>query len=162
MLASFDWRVRHAGLMAIAAIGEGTGKVKISFSLRVYLSTETPHVGHAKRTWKNRRVRFLSLICQFIILTIPFSLPAWSRPCSQTPIRASDTLHVSVCKSPLLFSCSPTNDLPNTLCLVVSGQLCTDLEVTILFLLSALTCLLFVPSIFLRRHLTSAPQVTRP
>lgn len=27
MLASFDWRVRHAGLMAIAAIGEGTGKV---------------------------------------------------------------------------------------------------------------------------------------
>ncbi|KAG5635297.1 hypothetical protein H0H81_011779 [Sphagnurus paluster] len=27
MLASYDWRVRHAGLMAIAAIGEGTGKV---------------------------------------------------------------------------------------------------------------------------------------
>ena len=31
MLASFDWRVRHAGLMAIAAIGEGTGKVGIVF-----------------------------------------------------------------------------------------------------------------------------------
>jgi hypothetical protein len=29
MLASYDWRVRHAGLMAIAAIGEGTGKVSI-------------------------------------------------------------------------------------------------------------------------------------
>ncbi|KAF8628610.1 hypothetical protein AX15_003805 [Amanita polypyramis BW_CC] len=27
MLANFDWRVRHAGLMAIAAIGEGTGRV---------------------------------------------------------------------------------------------------------------------------------------
>lgn len=27
MMVSFDWRVRHAGLMAIAAIGEGTGKV---------------------------------------------------------------------------------------------------------------------------------------
>ncbi|KAK7458738.1 importin subunit beta-3 [Stygiomarasmius scandens] len=30
MLASYDWRARHAGLMAIAAIGEGTGKVMIS------------------------------------------------------------------------------------------------------------------------------------
>jgi hypothetical protein len=29
MLASYDWRVRHAGLMAIAAIGEGTSKVRI-------------------------------------------------------------------------------------------------------------------------------------
>uniref|UniRef100_A0A8H7Y6G7 TOG domain-containing protein n=1 Tax=Psilocybe cubensis TaxID=181762 RepID=A0A8H7Y6G7_PSICU len=27
MMASYDWRVRHAGLMAIAAIGEGIGKV---------------------------------------------------------------------------------------------------------------------------------------
>ncbi|KAN0081729.1 Armadillo-type fold [Tylopilus felleus] len=27
MLASYDWRLRHAGLMAIAAIGEGTSKV---------------------------------------------------------------------------------------------------------------------------------------
>ncbi|TFK68992.1 ARM repeat-containing protein [Pluteus cervinus] len=27
MMASYDWRMRHAGLMAIAAIGEGTGKV---------------------------------------------------------------------------------------------------------------------------------------
>ncbi|KAM6503013.1 Armadillo-type fold [Amanita muscaria] len=27
MLASFDWRARHAGLMAIAAIGEGTGRI---------------------------------------------------------------------------------------------------------------------------------------
>jgi hypothetical protein len=129
MLASFDWRVRHAGLMAIAAIGEGTGKVKFPFSLFVHFSVETAHVGHAKRTWKNRRVRFSSLICQFIILTIPSDS---SHPCSQTPIRASDTLHVSVCKSPLSL-CPPTNDSANTLCLVVSGQLCTDLEVTILF-----------------------------
>ena len=29
MMASYDWRVRHAGLMAIAAIGEGTGKVRV-------------------------------------------------------------------------------------------------------------------------------------
>ncbi|PPR07809.1 hypothetical protein CVT24_002881 [Panaeolus cyanescens] len=29
MLASYDWRVRHAGLMAIAAIGEGTGRVML-------------------------------------------------------------------------------------------------------------------------------------
>ena len=27
MLASHDWRLRHAGLMAIAAIAEGTSKV---------------------------------------------------------------------------------------------------------------------------------------
>ena len=33
MLASYDWRLRHAGLMAIAAIGEGTSKVRLSFSL---------------------------------------------------------------------------------------------------------------------------------
>jgi len=32
MMASYDWRVRHAGLMAIAAIGEGTGKVNWSHS----------------------------------------------------------------------------------------------------------------------------------
>ncbi|THU84282.1 ARM repeat-containing protein [Dendrothele bispora CBS 962.96] len=30
MLVSYDWRARHAGLMAIAAIGEGTGKVMVS------------------------------------------------------------------------------------------------------------------------------------
>ncbi|KAG6834851.1 hypothetical protein H0H93_006907, partial [Arthromyces matolae] len=29
MLLSYDWRVRHAGLMAIAAVGEGTGKVMV-------------------------------------------------------------------------------------------------------------------------------------
>lgn len=28
-MASFDWRVRSAGLMAIAAIAEGTGKVNL-------------------------------------------------------------------------------------------------------------------------------------
>jgi hypothetical protein len=30
MLASYDWRLRHAGLMAIAAIAEGTSKVRSS------------------------------------------------------------------------------------------------------------------------------------
>ena len=35
MMASYDWRVRYAGLMAIAAIGEGTGKVwKACFLVR--------------------------------------------------------------------------------------------------------------------------------
>jgi hypothetical protein len=29
MLASYDWRLRHAGLVAIASIGEGTSKVYI-------------------------------------------------------------------------------------------------------------------------------------
>ena len=34
MLAGYDWRLRHAGLMAIAAIGEGTSKECVSrFSL---------------------------------------------------------------------------------------------------------------------------------
>ena len=33
MLASYDWRVRHAGLMAIAAIREGTRKVRRTQSL---------------------------------------------------------------------------------------------------------------------------------
>ena len=28
MLANHDWRLRHAGLMAIAAVGEGTSKVR--------------------------------------------------------------------------------------------------------------------------------------
>jgi len=32
MMVSYDWRVRHAGLMAIAAIGEGTGKVRDRFT----------------------------------------------------------------------------------------------------------------------------------
>ncbi|KAF4565293.1 hypothetical protein EYR36_001863 [Pleurotus pulmonarius] len=30
MLASYDWRIRHAGLMAIASIAEGTGKVMLN------------------------------------------------------------------------------------------------------------------------------------
>jgi hypothetical protein len=32
MLACYNWQLRHAGLMAIAAIGEGTSKVLFSFS----------------------------------------------------------------------------------------------------------------------------------
>ena len=39
MMASYDWRIRHAGLMAIAAIGEGTGKVWFGLLVRrVYMN----------------------------------------------------------------------------------------------------------------------------
>ena len=37
-LASYAWRVRHAGLVAIAAIGEGAGTVRVPL---VYFSTLT-------------------------------------------------------------------------------------------------------------------------
>jgi hypothetical protein len=47
MLASFDWRARHAGLMAIAAIGEGTGKVSRQ-SLFVSCRVVTMVAGDAK------------------------------------------------------------------------------------------------------------------
>ena len=48
MLASYDWRVRHAGLMAIAAIGEGTSKVSESI-VRLNTSTDlTNFSGHAE------------------------------------------------------------------------------------------------------------------
>jgi hypothetical protein len=30
MLASYDWRARHAGLIAISSIAEGTGKVMLN------------------------------------------------------------------------------------------------------------------------------------
>lgn len=36
MMASYDWRVRHAGLMAIGAIAEGTGKVLINLIDRMF------------------------------------------------------------------------------------------------------------------------------
>ncbi len=35
MLVSYDWRVRHAGLMAIAAIGEGASKVSGCSACRI-------------------------------------------------------------------------------------------------------------------------------
>jgi hypothetical protein len=38
MMASYDWRVRHAGLMAVAAIAEGTAKVDIAVSSLVFLT----------------------------------------------------------------------------------------------------------------------------
>jgi hypothetical protein len=57
MMASYDWRIRHAGLMAIAAIGEGTGKVRFAIFL----------VGDAKRTRKNCRVGFFSLHKQQVV-----------------------------------------------------------------------------------------------
>ncbi|KAF8232024.1 hypothetical protein L208DRAFT_1459017 [Tricholoma matsutake] len=48
MLASYDWRVCHAGLMAIAAIGEGTGKPIASHSLIIPTFTDVhPWVRYA-------------------------------------------------------------------------------------------------------------------
>jgi hypothetical protein len=50
MLASYDWRLRHAGLMAIASIGEGTSKVTKGLPLYRILLTEQLSLitGHAK------------------------------------------------------------------------------------------------------------------
>ncbi|KAL0960394.1 hypothetical protein HGRIS_005435 [Hohenbuehelia grisea] len=45
MLANFDWRVRHAGLMSIASIAEGMGKVMMNELGKVVdLVTPHPHV----------------------------------------------------------------------------------------------------------------------
>ena len=42
LLASYDWRSRHAGLAAIAAIAEGTGEVGLRFpSSYVFLNVNT-------------------------------------------------------------------------------------------------------------------------
>ncbi|KAL0960293.1 hypothetical protein HGRIS_011920 [Hohenbuehelia grisea] len=43
MLANFDWRVRHAGLMSIVSIAEGTGKVMMN-ELGKVVDLVTPHV----------------------------------------------------------------------------------------------------------------------
>ena len=53
MLASYDWRLRHAGLMAIAAIGEGTSKVTLFFLagclwLRARTGSDVLVVGYAE------------------------------------------------------------------------------------------------------------------
>ena len=42
MMASYDWRIRHAGLMAIAAIGEGTGKVRFGLLVRWFFFMNIP------------------------------------------------------------------------------------------------------------------------
>lgn len=39
MLASHDWRLRHAGLMAIASVAEGTSKVIVAPLNKVYQLT---------------------------------------------------------------------------------------------------------------------------
>lgn len=56
MLASYDWRLRHAGLMAIAAIGEGTSKVRLT-SYYSSICFSQLDLGNATRTWQSRRVR---------------------------------------------------------------------------------------------------------
>lgn len=59
MMASYDWRVRHAGLMAIAAIGEGTGKVcnrftffEFKFSRGVQLPSISISIGGLASEWR--------------------------------------------------------------------------------------------------------------
>ncbi|KAF6749808.1 armadillo-type protein [Ephemerocybe angulata] len=57
MLVSYDWRQRHAGLMAIAAIGEGTGKV-MQNELSKIVDLVTPMFKDA-----HPRVRFAACQC---------------------------------------------------------------------------------------------------
>ncbi|KAF9472591.1 ARM repeat-containing protein [Pholiota conissans] len=57
MMVSFDWRVRHAGLMAIAAIGEGTGKV-MQKELQTIVDMVTPMFNDT-----HPRVRYASCQC---------------------------------------------------------------------------------------------------
>ncbi|KAF9554626.1 ARM repeat-containing protein [Agrocybe pediades] len=57
MMASYDWRVRHAGLMAIAAIGEGTGKV-MQKELEKIIELVTPMFSDA-----HPRVRYAACQC---------------------------------------------------------------------------------------------------
>jgi len=67
MMASYDWRVRHAGLMAIAAIGEGTGKVGESLLSSSNFSL-TSRLGHAKGTGEGRRVSTPSINDEDLII----------------------------------------------------------------------------------------------
>ncbi|KAF8952312.1 armadillo-type protein [Flammula alnicola] len=57
MMVSFDWRVRHAGLMAIAAIGEGTGKV-MQKELQTIVDMVTPMFNDS-----HPRVRYAACQC---------------------------------------------------------------------------------------------------
>ena len=61
MKAKYDWRIRHAGFMAIAAIGEGTGKLRFGLLVRLFFMNDIP--GDAKRIRKNCQVGFFSLRC---------------------------------------------------------------------------------------------------
>ncbi|KAI0349043.1 hypothetical protein OH77DRAFT_1515060, partial [Trametes cingulata] len=58
MLASHDWRLRHAGLMAIAAIAEGTSKVMQQELGKIVECVEAAdsrsRLLHAASTWDNR------------------------------------------------------------------------------------------------------------
>jgi hypothetical protein len=42
MLASYDWRLKHAGLIAIAAIGEGTSKACVLVGINKDLTVNGP------------------------------------------------------------------------------------------------------------------------
>ncbi|KZP09493.1 ARM repeat-containing protein [Athelia psychrophila] len=57
MLASYDWRLRHAGLMAVGAIGEGTSKVMVH-ELGKVVELVLPMFGDA-----HPRVRYAACQC---------------------------------------------------------------------------------------------------
>ena len=81
MLASHDWRLRHAGLMAIAAIAEGTSKV-----MQQELGKVIEYVPRS-----------------LVYSALPHSFPSredWSSRCSTTHIHACDMRHASACLSP--------------------------------------------------------------
>jgi hypothetical protein len=61
MLANYDWRLRHAGLMAIAAIAEGTSKV-MQMELGKVVDLVTPMFKDA-----HPRVRYAACQCVYVV-----------------------------------------------------------------------------------------------
>ena len=68
MLASYDWRVRHAGLMAIAAIGEGTGKVRPSVGLCLYDSSADDALVVNIKVMQNELGKIVECVYMLILL----------------------------------------------------------------------------------------------
>ena len=81
MLASHDWRLRHAGLMAIASIAEGTSKV---------MQGELGKV-----------IECVRVLSRLFVYACSLSFSAWLSLRSTTRIRACATQHASACKPPL-------------------------------------------------------------
>ena len=106
MLASHDWRLRHAGLMAIASIAEGTSKVmqgelgKVIECVRVLPRLSLCARAHSR------------------------SQPGY--PCVQRPASACALRGVSMHVSAWTRTAGQNADSP------CSGQLCTDLEVRLI------------------------------
>lgn len=103
MLASYDWRARHAGLIAIASIAEGTGKVMVN------------ELG---------KIVECVLTVSSIIYLLNF-ITGSSLPCSAILIPAFAMLLANACKVLLSYPPFASNRY--------RGQLCTDLEVTFPF-----------------------------